>query len=591
MRGLLLVLLVIACPLILTAGAAGTSESDPVKSEVDASAPSASMNSNGKQEPPAEIAVVEKPIPPVANPDVLQHDPTAAKEEKPVEQTSSAPAADADEGKRGDEFAAAPESRTGSAAAQETRGPTDTICSMLELAAAANGLPLEFFARVIWQESRFDHAIGPTTRTGHQAQGIAQFMPYTAAERGLLNPLDPETALPEAAEFLAELRREFGNLGLAAAAYNAGPGRVRDFIDGRGDMPAQTRHYVRAITGRSVEEWAALGRETGKDGIVRPTSCRFLTALLKEPPVFSIGSMERKLRQAAFRPGGIPDGRNASAVQSLTKRVTAGPMKTRTARNKQFDTASLPSTAARPSPGRSAASPDSIKQKATRTHADPKLASVRLRIVSPKSIVQETARGVHSKGSSPAQNSKPVPVQTASLLSGGAARQPKVSPSVASAGSRSSSAAPTEARKSTVAGSRLGSAASTLRESKAAPARLRTVTPAKSIRERSTKVTPLRASTAGRTTADRVAEHRKIEAALTQPSCSSATRAKPEGQTGQLVTPPVSTRSKSRLASEGVRGVARNDVVKTSEERLRKIMQYLSGVLRVHPRMTFSDLR
>ena len=95
---------------------------------------------------------------------------------------------------------------------------------------------------------------------------------------------------------MAELRREFGNLGLAAAAYNAGPGRVRDFIDGRGVMPAQTRHYVRAITGRSVEEWAALGRETGKDGITRPTSCRLLAALLKEPPAFLIGPIERKLR-------------------------------------------------------------------------------------------------------------------------------------------------------------------------------------------------------------------------------------------------------------------------------------------------------
>ena len=62
-------------------------------------------------------------------------------------------------------------------------------------------------------------------------------MPYTATERGLANPFNPESALPEAAEFLAELRREFGNLGLAAAAYNAGPGRVRDFIDGRGGMP------------------------------------------------------------------------------------------------------------------------------------------------------------------------------------------------------------------------------------------------------------------------------------------------------------------------------------------------------------------
>ena len=116
------------------------------------------------------------------------------------------------------------------------------------------------------EESRFQlNAVGPTTSTGHRAQGIAQFMPYTAAQRGLLDPFDPKTAPPEAAEFLAELRSEFGNLGLAAAAYNAGPGRVRDFIDKRGSMPAQTRNYVRAITGRSVDEWVVLGRDGGKD--------------------------------------------------------------------------------------------------------------------------------------------------------------------------------------------------------------------------------------------------------------------------------------------------------------------------------------
>src|SRR5205814_6611619 len=59
------------------------------------------------------------------------------------------------------------------------------------------------------------------------AEGIAQFMPGTAAERGLANPFDPEQAIPHAARFLAELKRRFGNLGMAAAAYNAGPARVR----------------------------------------------------------------------------------------------------------------------------------------------------------------------------------------------------------------------------------------------------------------------------------------------------------------------------------------------------------------------------
>jgi len=54
---------------------------------------------------------------------------------------------------------------------------------------------------------------------------------------------------------LRGLRDEFGNLGLAAAAYNAGSGRVRDWLGGRRPLPQETRAYVRLVTGRSVEEW------------------------------------------------------------------------------------------------------------------------------------------------------------------------------------------------------------------------------------------------------------------------------------------------------------------------------------------------
>src|SRR5262249_13606620 len=132
----------------------------------------------------------------------------------------------------------------------------ETICQMVEAAAAANGLPLEFFARVIWQESRFrSDAVGPVTRSGAQAQGIAQFMPMTAAERLLRNAFDPAQALPKSAEFLRELRAQFGNLGLAAAAYNAGPARVRDWLAGRRTLPSETQAYVRIVTGRRAEEW------------------------------------------------------------------------------------------------------------------------------------------------------------------------------------------------------------------------------------------------------------------------------------------------------------------------------------------------
>ena len=93
----------------------------------------------------------------------------------------------------------------------------ESVCLMIESSARANNLPLEFFARVIWQESRFQPGVvGPRTRSGERAQGIAQFMPRTAAERGLLDPFDPVQALPKSAEFLRELADQFGNLGLAA---------------------------------------------------------------------------------------------------------------------------------------------------------------------------------------------------------------------------------------------------------------------------------------------------------------------------------------------------------------------------------------
>jgi Transglycosylase SLT domain len=136
--------------------------------------------------------------------------------------------------------------------------PTDlrSLCQTIASAAAQNDLPFEFFSRIIWQESRFNSgAVGPVTRGGQRAQGIAQFMPATALERSLSDPFDPFEALPKSAEFLRELRAQFGNFGLAAAAYNAGPQRVRDWIDGKRSLPAETQAYVQKVTGHSAQEW------------------------------------------------------------------------------------------------------------------------------------------------------------------------------------------------------------------------------------------------------------------------------------------------------------------------------------------------
>lgn len=129
---------------------------------------------------------------------------------------------------------------------------TVDICRTLEQSAAENALPVEFFARVIWQESRFNARA--VSRKG--AEGIAQFMPRTADWRRLMDPFDSIAALKASASYLRDLRDRFGNLGLAAAAYNAGPQRVQDWLVGRGSLPKETRSYIRIVTGHSAAEWS-----------------------------------------------------------------------------------------------------------------------------------------------------------------------------------------------------------------------------------------------------------------------------------------------------------------------------------------------
>ena len=182
----------------------------------------------------------------------------------------------------------------------------EAMCLMIESAARSNNLPVEFFARVIWQESRFQSdAVGPVTRNGQRAQGIAQFMPGTANERRLLDPFDPVQALPKSAEFLSELRNQFGNLGLAAAAYNAGPRRVQDWLAGSGPMPQETRNYVAAITGTSVDDWATAGSKGKMLDRAPRANCRELIALLTRAPNSFVTELEQRVKLAAAKLWGV----------------------------------------------------------------------------------------------------------------------------------------------------------------------------------------------------------------------------------------------------------------------------------------------
>jgi len=156
-----------------------------------------------------------------------------------------------------------------------------TICRLIESSARANQLPVAFFTRVIWRESSF--RAGAVSPAG--AAGIAQFMPQTAQERGLANPFDPEQAIPKAARLLADLRLQFGNLGVAAAAYNAGPARVVSWLNRQGQLPVETRTYVRLVSLRDIEEWTRSGGVAlfagGAAEQIQAQSCLAVTAELR----------------------------------------------------------------------------------------------------------------------------------------------------------------------------------------------------------------------------------------------------------------------------------------------------------------------
>ena len=140
----------------------------------------------------------------------------------------------------------------------------------------SNDLPPHFFIRLLYQESTFR----PYAISSAGALGIAQFMPETATDRGLDNPFDPVQAIPASAHMLRDLFQKFGNLGLAAAAYNAGPRRIQDWLAKKGQLPQETQDYVRTITSWPAETWT--GAQTGSPAVKLPqlAPCQELAGLL-----------------------------------------------------------------------------------------------------------------------------------------------------------------------------------------------------------------------------------------------------------------------------------------------------------------------
>ena len=192
----------------------------------------------------------------------------------------------------------------------ERKAFAQTVCSEIDARATEHALPQAFIARLIWKESLFD----PGAVSPKGAQGIAQFMPATARRRGLDDPFDAKKALAASAAYLADLRQSFGNLGLAAAAYNAGEDRVRKWLAGTGGLPSETQDYVYAITGHGHDEWKA--EKASFDIPALGTEGSF-TDQCKSLVMRELSPAAVEVKQANWKPWGVLISANFSQARAL----------------------------------------------------------------------------------------------------------------------------------------------------------------------------------------------------------------------------------------------------------------------------------
>jgi transglycosylase-like protein with SLT domain len=194
------------------------------------------------------------------------------------------------------------------------------LCNALFTSAQDNDLPVQFFANLIWQESRLrDDAV---SKKG--AMGIAQFMPQAAVENGLDDPFDPLQAIPASARFLHTLRLQFGNLGFVAAAYNAGARRVAEWLEHRGSLPSETRTYVVRVTGLSVDAWRSMPVDSDALTFVQHLPCRNLPAFANVEQEQSLQAQleQVKLIEANYEGPQIAD---ADVTSTVPMQNTAAP--------------------------------------------------------------------------------------------------------------------------------------------------------------------------------------------------------------------------------------------------------------------------
>lgn len=119
--------------------------------------------------------------------------------------------------------------------------------SIINEAAKEYDLPPNLIAAMIQQESSFNKdAVGPDNYTGENALGLMQLLPSTAKELGVTDPTNPQQNIMGGAKYMRQMLDRFnGDIELALAAYNAGPGRVEQY---NGVPPfGETQNYIEKI--------------------------------------------------------------------------------------------------------------------------------------------------------------------------------------------------------------------------------------------------------------------------------------------------------------------------------------------------------
>jgi soluble lytic murein transglycosylase len=123
------------------------------------------------------------------------------------------------------------------------------VQSSVREASRANRIPVDLINGIIWVESKFN----ARARGRKGPRGLMQIMPRTgrwlARELGrAYRPYDHRFNIHAGTYYFARMLKRFqGNVALALAAYNAGPGTVEEWLQKKRDLPDETRSYVNKV--------------------------------------------------------------------------------------------------------------------------------------------------------------------------------------------------------------------------------------------------------------------------------------------------------------------------------------------------------